>query len=124
MEAEHQVQRELVRALKEALGAGEDDPASGAVPALLRRLVDYSDAHFLSEQLLMRLYAYPAYADHVLEHDRLIGELRALAERWEKGGRGEAGPLLQQVERWLLTHMATTDKALQAYLAEHAPGPS
>ena len=124
MEAEHQVQLELVRALKEALEAGPDDPSSGAVPALLRRLVDYSDAHFLSEQLLMRLYAYPAYADHVLEHDRLNGELRALAERWEKGGGGEAGPLLQQVERWLLTHMATTDKALQAYLAEQGRGPS
>ena len=123
MEAEHQVQLELVRALKEALGAGEDDPASGAVPALLRRLVDYSDAHFLSEQLLMRLYAYPAYSDHVLEHDRLIGELRALAESWEKGG-GDAGRLLLQVEQWLLTHMATTDKALQAYLAGQARGPS
>jgi hemerythrin len=124
VEAEHQVQLELVRALKGALEAGEDDPASGAVPALLRRLVDYSDAHFLSEQLLMRLYAYPAYADHVLEHDRLIGELRALAERWEKGEGGEAGALLRQVERWLLSHMATADKALEAYLAEHAPGPS
>ena len=123
MEAEHQVQLGLVRALKEALEAGPDDPASGAVPALLRRLVDYSDAHFLSEQLLMRLYAYPAYSDHVLEHDRLIGELRALAESWEKGG-GDAGRLLRQVEQWLLTHMATTDKALQAYLAEQGRGPS
>ena len=121
MEAEHQVQLGLVRALKEALEAGPDDPASGAVPALLRRLVDYSDAHFLSEQLLMRLYAYPAYADHVLEHDRLIGELRVLAESWEKGG-GEAAGLLGRVEQWLLTHMATTDKALQAYLAEQARG--
>ncbi len=123
MEAEHQVQLGLVRALKEALEAGPDDPASGAVPALLRRLVDYSDAHFLSEQLLMRLYAYPAYADHVLEHDRLMGELRAMTESWEKG-EGEAGSLLRRVEEWLLTHMATTDRALQAYLAVQVPGPS
>ena len=123
MEAEHQVQLGLVRALKEALEAGPDDPASGAVPALLRRLVDYSDAHFLSEQLLMRLYAYPAYSDHVLEHDRLIGELRGLAESWEKGG-GDAAGLVGRVERWLLTHMATADKALEAYLAEQGPGAS
>jgi hemerythrin len=122
VEAEHQVQLGLVRALKEALEAGPDGPSSGAVPALLRRLVDYSDAHFLSEQLLMRLYAYPAYADHVLAHDRLIGELRGLAESWEKGG-GEAAGLLGRVEEWLLTHMATADKALQAYLAEQRPGP-
>jgi hemerythrin len=117
VEAEHQVQLELVHALKDALEAGENDAASGAVPALLRRLVDYSEAHFLSEQLLMRLYAYPAYADHVLEHDRLIGELRAIAESWEKGGGDPAG-LLARVEQWLLAHMATTDKALEAYLTE------
>ena len=124
MEAEHQVQLELVRALKEALEAGENDPASGAVPALLRRLVDYSDAHFLSEQLLMRLYAYPAYEDHVGEHDRLVGELRSLAEAWERGEGAAAAGLLARVEEWLSTHMATTDTALEAYLVEHGPRPA
>ena len=120
MEGEHQVQLHLVRALREGLEKGEDRASTST---LLRQLLDYSDAHFLSEQLLMRLYAYPAYADHVLEHDRLIGELRALADSCEKDG-GDAGRLLRQVEQWLLTHMATTDKALQAYLAEQGRGPS
>ncbi len=40
-------------------------------------------------------------------------------------GRGEgeaAGDLLRRVENWLLTHMTTSDKALESYLAEHGPG--
>lgn len=120
MEAEHQVQLGLVRALRESLGSGPDRAASGE---LLRQLLDYSDAHFLSEQLLMRLYAYPAYEDHVQEHDRLVAELRSLAESWEKGEAESAGSLLARVEEWLATHMATTDGALEAYLAEHGPRP-
>ena len=118
MEAEHQVQLDLVRALRDALERGE---GRSSTSALLRQLLEYSEAHFLSEQLLMRLYAYPAYEDHVQEHDRLVEQLRSMTRSWE-GGEGEAaGNLLQRVEEWLLTHMATADKALEGYLAEHVP---
>ena len=121
MEAEHEVQLHLVRALREGLEKGEDRVSTST---LLRQLLDYSDAHFLSEQLLMRLYAYPAYEDHVGEHDRLVGELRSLAEAWERGEGASAAGLLARVEEWLSTHMATTDTALEAYLAEHGPRPA
>jgi hemerythrin-like metal-binding protein len=121
VEAEHRVQLDLVRALREALEKGED---LSSTSALLRQVLDYSDAHFLSEQLLMRLYAYPAYEDHVQEHDRLIEELRTTAGSWERGEGEAAGNLLRRVEEWLLVHMTTTDKVLEAYLADHGPRPA
>lgn len=118
MEGEHRVQLDLVRALRGALERGEDRASTSA---LLRQLLDYSDAHFLSEQLLMRLHAYPAYEDHVGEHDRLVDELRRTAGSWESGEGETARHLLLRVEDWLLAHMATADKALEAHLAEHVP---
>ena len=120
--AEHRVQLELLHALQETLAGGDADrSASGG---LLKQLLDYSEAHFLSEQLLMRLYAYPAYEDHVQEHDRLIGDLRDLSVAWAEGEAEAAGTLLVKVEEWLLIHMNTTDKALEGYLAENGPLPS
>jgi len=117
--AEHRVQLELLHALQETLAGGDADrSASGG---LLRQLLDYSEAHFLSEQLLMRLYAYPAYEEHVQEHDRLIGDLRDLSVAWTEGEAEAAGNLLVRVEEWLLTHMSTTDKTFEGYLAEHGP---
>jgi hemerythrin len=121
VETEHRFQLDLLRALREALGRGEDRAATSA---LLGQLLEYSDAHFLSEQLLMRLHAYPAYEHHVQEHDRLVDELRSMAAAWEAEGGQEAGRLLSQLEEWLLVHMTTTDTALEAYLAEHARKPS
>jgi hemerythrin-like metal-binding protein len=121
VEAEHRVQLDLLRALKEAVEKGAD-PSSTSV--LLGQLLEYSDGHFLSEQLLMRLHAYPAYEHHVQEHDRLVEQLRAMAQSWERGEGREAGRLLQQVEEWLLVHMTTTDSALEAYLAEHVRKPT
>ena len=76
MEAEHRVQLELLQGLQEALAGGGEDRTESA--ARLKQLLEYSEAHFLSEQLLMRLHAYPAYEEHVQEHDRLIGTLRTL----------------------------------------------
>jgi hemerythrin len=121
MEAEHRVQLELLRGLQECLARGGEDRSQSA--SLLKQLLGYSEAHFLSEQLLMRLHAYPAYEEHVQEHDRLVGTLRTLSDEWAAGGGGAAGDLLRHVEGWLLAHMRTTDEALAAYLAEHGPRP-
>ena len=121
MEAEHRVQLELLRSLQEALAQSDGDRSLSG--DLLKQLLDYSEAHFLSEQLLMRLHAYPAYEEHVQEHDRLIETLRTLSEDWVQGGGEAAGNLLRTVEDWLLTHMKTSDEALAAYLAEHGPRP-
>jgi hemerythrin len=121
VEAEHRVQLELLRGLQEALARGGEDRSASA--DLLKQLLEYSEAHFLSEQLLMRLHAYPAYEEHVQEHDRLIETLRSLWDDWAGGGGEAAGNLLRSVEDWLLTHMKTTDEALAAYLAEHGPRP-
>jgi hemerythrin len=117
VEAEHRIQLQLVRALRQAL-AGQDRAASHA---LLEQLLGYSDAHFLSEKLLMRLHAYPAYEHHVQEHDRLVDELQALAASVQGGDAESLSQLLPRVEEWLLRHMQTTDLALEAFLAEQAP---
>lgn len=122
MAAEHQLQLELLHALQETLARGDGDlSTSGGV---LKQLLDYSEAHFLSEQLLMRLYAYPGYEAHVQEHDQLVGALRDLSVSWTEGEGEAAGDLLVQVEDWLLTHMSTTDEALREYLARSGPRPS
>ena len=121
MDAEHRVQLDLLRGLQEALARGGEDRSASA--DVLTQLLEYSEAHFLSEQLLMRLHAYPAYEEHAQEHDRLMGTLRRLSEDWAAGGGEAAGNLLSSVEDWLLTHMNTSDEALAAYLGAHGPRP-
>ncbi len=121
IEAEHRIQLGLLRAFRETLERGEAQRAESGV--LLRQLLEYSEAHFLSEQLLMRQYAYPGYEQHVLEHDRLLGQLQALCAEWEQATAG-TGAALHAVEDWLLEHLATEDTQLEAYLAGSGPRPS
>lgn len=62
---EHEIQLGLLRALCTAAGENRD---AAVVGEILERLISYSEAHFLSEELLMRLNSYDDYEDHVDDH--------------------------------------------------------
>lgn len=79
MEAEHHVQFELIRALQDAVTARQDGPT---VEAVLERLIDYSEAHFLSEELLMRLASYDDFEAHAEQHRQLLESLRQAQEKF------------------------------------------
>lgn len=113
MEAEHELLTRILHDLFEALTSGAPN-----VPALLAQLDDATNAHFLQEQLTMRLHAFPGYAAHQLEHDRLIGELRALREEIGGGALDDAALTAKRLEGWLMDHMHTADEAFGIYLRQ------
>lgn len=84
MDAEHHVQFELIRALQDAVTARKDGPT---VDAVLERLIDYSEAHFLSEELLMRLASYDDFEVHAEHHRQLLESLRHAQEKFRATGQ-------------------------------------
>jgi len=118
MDHEHALELEIVRELQAALRRGELEAAR----ELVERLEDFTNAHFLAEQLLMRLHAYPGYAAHEGEHDRLIDELRQLRARIDGGAVADPGDEVERLEQWLKAHMASADHALADYLRQPGSG--
>lgn len=114
MEREHALEIRLVRELQAVLEAGD----RAAAEALFDRLEDFSNAHFLAEQLLMRLHAYPAFAVHEEEHGRLIAELRDLRRALESPEPADPVGAVARLERWLYAHMETEDRALADFLGQ------
>jgi hemerythrin-like metal-binding protein len=100
IDAEHQIQIQLLNELRRVLREGGD----GA--ELRERLADYCRAHFLSEELLMRLHAYPDYDDHVGDHEQLLDALDGLVEP----GQADA------MAAFLLRHIGERDSRLHGYL--------
>ena len=80
LDNEHLVQLGLADAVVQAVERGE--PAA-EVAQLVAQFVDYTELHFMSEQLLMRLHAYPDYAEHVADHETIVEQLQALRESSE-----------------------------------------
>jgi len=116
MDAEHRLQVSLVNALEELVQQGAD-------PAVLERtvsqLVDFTSVHFLSEELMMRLYAYPQHDAHKLEHARLKQQVDELRSRLAAGGREAGVAIVAELHAWLVGHVRTMDQAFASWCAKN-----
>ena len=110
---EHEVQLGLMRALCTAAGENRD---SAVVGEILQRLIAYSEAHFVSEELLMRLKSYDDYEDHVEDHAQMLDTLRGIAADHASGNsaliEGHAAALLA----FIGNHIATRDRRFADYV--------
>lgn len=116
IDAEHAIQLGLLRAAQAQLDRGDDPRQSSDEAAhateLVEQLFTYSEAHFLSEQLLMRLAARPNYEGHVLQHEELMQDLEAVRECTQKGDRAAAATRLRVHEERLLAHIRSWDQSV------------
>lgn len=110
---EHEIQLGLLRALCTAAGENRD---AAAVAEILDRLISYSEAHFMSEELLMRLKSYDDYEDHVEDHLQMVDTLRSIAAGHAGGDpaliAGRASEMLDFIGR----HIATRDRRFADYV--------
>ena len=121
MDTEHQLQVRLIDALDAQLRAG-NDPALGA--ETLTQLVDVTSVHYLAEELLMRLYSYPQYEMHVLEHGRLMEQVRQVQREQAAGDEAAALDTIGRLREWLTTHIKHHDQAFSLWCAKHAIEPA
>jgi len=113
IDAEHDLQMQLLDSLLHTLQRGADFPS---IRHVLEQFIEFSDMHFLSEQLVMRLHGYPAYEKHLEEHTRLMKKLREIRENIYHGAKASSPQLVYELRDWLLTHIATEDAAFGEYL--------
>lgn len=112
-EREHEMQLGLLRELCRAAG-GSGDPA--LVGEILQRLIDYSEAHFASEELLMRMKSYDDYEDHVDDHAQILDTLRGLAANHQRGESSLVAGRATETLDFIGRHIATRDRRFADYV--------
>ena len=115
VEYEHSIQLNLIESLiKMAQGA----PSHAAAEEILDQFESFSEAHFLAEQLLMRLRAYPEYETHTKQHDLFIESCTLLRQTLSDGDLDGLLDGTHQLKDKLLSHMEASDRLLGAFLRE------
>lgn len=108
--------REFVDLHARLLSATGDDLADGFAD-----LVTHTQKHFASEETLMKATGFPATAEHVADHQRVLGELERFGQRIAKGSTMMAKAWLrEQLPDWFETHVRNMDSALAAHLKSRA----
>ncbi|MGI1670171.1 MAG: hemerythrin family protein [Neptuniibacter sp.] len=88
---------------------------------LFNTLVVHTERHFYREELLIEQFNYPGKNEHCGEHNRVLGELRQLNERVQKGRLAMARSYInERVEEWLHQHITNMDAALVKYIEDHS----
>lgn len=113
IDAEHDLQMQLLDSLSQAIQRGGD---LSPMKYILEQFIEFSDMHFLSEQLVMRLHSYPGYEPHLEEHTRLMKKVREIRANLLKGENQPSLELVRELKDWLMTHIATEDVAFGAFL--------
>jgi hemerythrin-like metal-binding protein len=113
MDATH---RDFV-ALASRLAQADD----AAFAALFGQLLDHTRGHFAAEDAKMRATRFPALGEHVGEHQRVLGELRAFNRSVQAGRQRMARAYVREsLPEWFALHLATMDSALAAHLRRQA----
>jgi len=110
---EHRIQIGLLNALYDSVN--DKKPAS-EINQILNQLTTYSELHFMSEELLMRMYAYPDYDDHVHDHEAMTEYLNDIMKTVTAGNDSMALKTASDMRQFLVSHISTRDEALSEYL--------
>jgi hemerythrin-like metal-binding protein len=110
---EHQVQLELLSKLCQAVDSGE---SLAAVNQLLGELMAYSEVHFASEELLMRMKSYDDFEAHQEDHFHMLEVLRHISEQATAGQPSLVAGKVREALGFLEQHIATRDERLADYV--------
>jgi len=109
VDAEHGVQLGLLAAALSAFDPEDDGDAA----ELLDQLYVYTQAHFMSEQLLMRLAARANYDAHIEDHESLMTELDEVGVLLGRGDHAAAREQLRSHHDHLLDHINSWDRSIK-----------
>ncbi len=104
---EHDVQLGLLQALCRAVADNRD---AASVSEILDQLIAYSEAHFMSEELLMRLNSHDDYADHVDDHGQMLDVLRQIAADHAAGNSPLLAAQAAEILAFVRGHIDTRDQ--------------
>lgn len=120
VDGEHHLQLSLLAAVRQAV---VEERPEDEIRDLIDRLVDFTKIHFASEAALMRLYQYPHFEAHVLEHEHSLEQIDAMRDAWQSRRVEITGDCLDALSEWLQTHIGGADRAFAGYLVRLGVGP-
>ncbi len=114
IDAQHKSLFEAVNALVESFQAGK---AKAQVKESLDFLVGYALEHFQTEERFMRAADYPKLAEHLVEHARLLEQVRDLQMDLADGKAMTMDITIFLVD-WLKVHIHESDMAYVYFLKD------
>ncbi len=93
-----------------------DGRSNEALRQVLQDLVDYSQYHFRSEEVIMERYRYPEMAKHVKEHEYFIVRVQTYVENYNKGNMVLSLDVVNFIKKWIQNHVEKSDQGYSKHI--------
>ncbi len=95
--------------------------------SVIKELLDYVKVHFITEEELMLQTDFQGYDEHKSEHENFVLKVVDLVKDFNNNKSLAMETLTAFLKKWILHHIAGTDKKYSGYFKEHginADGPN
>jgi len=113
IDKEHQGLFDIMNQLHEGMLSGR---GNDALRPVLANLAQYTKVHFGDEEALLRLHAYPRYADHLKLHEIFRTEVSELETQVKSGTVALSVTTLDFLRDWLSKHILGIDMQYKDFL--------
>jgi hemerythrin len=113
MDDEH---RALISQANECIAAVDADASHAEFQVRLTQLIAAFQAHFDSEEVLMRSSGFPGLTPHAEEHHKLIEQMKGLRDDVGRGDIQICGALALFVRLWTEKHITGQDLSFAQFL--------
>jgi hemerythrin-like metal-binding protein len=113
IDAEHEA---IVRCVNELHAGMLARVGREALNERLEALVTCTEAHFRTEEALMREHGYPDYTKHKLEHEKLIAHVVDLEHQLRRGDTLVSFAIALDLKNWASIHIDRSDQPLGEFL--------
>ncbi len=116
IDAQHQRFLAIANQLHDAL---LEHRAKQVLAQTLADLIDYTDAHFATEERFFAEFDYPDKEAHMSEHRALSRRVQELKAEFDEGNTAVTLELMRFLKQWLTEHLAGEDLKFAPFLREH-----
>ena len=113
IDRQHKELLDRMEVLLMSLLNGREEAEAGET---LRHLASYIDIHFGTEETLMERTGYDRLDIHRAAHENMRGQVKALAEAFEKAPREAPVQILNFLTEWLRQHLSSEDQLMADHL--------
>ncbi len=110
---QHKKLIEALNMLHKAMKQGDGNEIIGST---IKKLIDYTEIHFRTEEELFEKYNYPEKKKHVEEHNSFIKKVSDFKLDLDSRQILISINLLQFLKTWLFNHISVVDKKYSAFL--------
>ena len=110
--------KELVKMINQLHKAMKMQKGSSALEDILKRLVEYTEMHFATEEKMFKKYGYPEYEQHKKIHKELVATVVSFHNDFVSGKATVTMDLMDFLTDWLKNHILKTDMEYVPFLKD------